>query len=425
VVTPDGLRIRGGVGGLRAETDDLRALAGVLTRAGVVVQGLAGELTGIAAGPVAVGLTYSPVTAAAAEAALLGCVAGPAAGLLPVSVRLVGLGAALHRCADGYQAAERAADQTLRLALAALLGPVGAAIADPVTGARLLSVGLGSGLAAGPAIGLSPSGRYRDGHGVTVIPSTRWRAAAAPTGVADLAVPIATLEQGGPITGSPLAGPQIRVQRLDRPGGTAWVVDLAGTRDWSLQPGPDPFDLSSDLHLLGGRPSDATAAVLAAMAAAGIRPGQPVLIAGHSQGGMVAAAIAADPAVRRRFTVTHLLTLGSPISRVPVPAGIQVLSIEHAEDPVPGLDGAPDPDRPTWVSVRAGPVRAGPELPELPVPSIAAHQATRYLATALRVDASSDPSVRAWRRSAAIFLDDGTAARSQVRSFTAVRSAFG
>jgi pimeloyl-ACP methyl ester carboxylesterase len=190
------------------------------------------------------------------------------------------------------------------------------------------------------------------------------------------------------------------VQGIRDPGGRrAWVVEIPGTQDWSPVPGPDPFDLTADVASMAGRPSAAQRTVTRALELAGARPDEPVLLAGHSLGGMLAAGLAADPAFRARFRVTHVVTAGSPVAEYPIPPGVQVLSLEHADDVVPALDGGLNPDRVGWVTVRQrirpGAVTADPLL---------THGVEGYRATAALVDASSDPSLVAWRAGLAPFL---------------------
>ena len=110
---------------------------------------------------------------------------------------------------------------------------------------------------------------------------------------------------------SACCGSRIRAARR------AWVVEIPGTQDWWPLPGPNPFDLTGDVASLAGRATAAGEVVATALAAAGARTGEPVLLAGHSLGGMVAAGLAADPSFRSRFTVTHVLTAGhrSPTTR--------------------------------------------------------------------------------------------------------------
>jgi alpha-beta hydrolase superfamily lysophospholipase len=147
-------------------------------------------------------------------------------------------------------------------------------------------------------------------------------------------------------------------------------------------------------------------AVVAALTAAGARRDEPILLAGHSQGGIIATRLAADPAFRRRYRVTSVLTAGSPVGHVPTPRGVAVLHVEHAGDAVPLLDHARNPgtaDRLT-VTRRRG---TGPDA--------ASHDAAAYARTGALIDSSRHPSVRAWRRQArAVLASPGTTATRTV-----------
>ena len=106
------------------------------------------------------------------------------------------------------------------------------------------------------------------------------------------------------------------------------------------------------------RPTVAAAGVAAALDLARSRAGRaaaddPVLLVGHSQGGILAAALASDPAFTRDHRVTHVVTSGAPVGLFPVPARVRVLSVEHADDPVPRLDLTPNPEHATWLTVSA------------------------------------------------------------------------
>ena len=139
---------------------------------------------------------------------------------------------------------------------------------------------------------------------------------------------------------------EIGVQRLAGPDGIErFVVQLPGTESWALTPGSTDRDLSTNLHTMAGDSTVYMRGIEAAMARAGVPPGAPVMLVGHSLGGMTAAALAADPAFRQRFNVTQVVTAGSPIARFEVPAGVQVLAVENRNDLVPALDGADNPDR--------------------------------------------------------------------------------
>lgn len=193
----------------------------------------------------------------------------------------------------------------------------------------------------------------------------------------------------------------VRVDQVIGPGRRrAWVVAVPGQQQLSLRGGSNPFDLAGDVHAMARQDTAARQAVLAAMTVAGIPPGEPVLLAGHSQGGMVAAGLAADPAVRARYRITHVLAVGSPIAEYRIPDEVGVLAVEHADDVVPRLDGRANPDRASWVTVRRT-----LHPPGAPADAVAAHDLERYRETAGLVDDSDDPSVRAFRSGLEPFLD--------------------
>lgn len=159
--------------------------------------------------------------------------------------------------------------------------------------------------------------------------------------------------------GEGLGGGRVRVVEVARgDGGSAWVVVVPGTQEWSPRAGGNPFDLTTDVRAVTGSSTVAAAGVAAALGAARSRAGprstvaDPVVLVGHSQGGILAAALASDPGFARRNRVGHLVTSGSPVGLFPVPSTTRVLSVERGDDPVPRLDLSPNPDRSSWVTVR-------------------------------------------------------------------------
>ena len=166
-------------------------------------------------------------------------------------------------------------------------------------------------------------------------------------------------------------------------------------------PGANPFDLTTDVRALTGDTTLAAAGVAAALEVARSRagprstPADPVVLVGHSQGGILAAALASDPGFTRRNRVTHLVTSGSPVALFPVPASTRVLSVERGDDPVPRLDLTPNPDRSSWVTVRTP--RDG-----LPV-DVRDHRLDGYVATLRVAEAAPAGTVAgldAWQASA-------------------------
>jgi hypothetical protein len=202
--------------------------------------------------------------------------------------------------------------------------------------------------------------------------------------------------------------PRVHVERIDGDDGRRrWVVSVPGTASWSLVSGRTPFDLTGDLRLMAGDRSSGMAGVVEAMRAVGVRKGEPVMLVGHSQGGLIAAAVASDPAVRREFTVSRVLTTGAPIGSMPIPDDVQVLSLEHREDLVPRLDGAVNHDRPNWVTVSApAPAPAPAQAQAQAREPLWAHSLDLYQQTADRAARSPDPSIVTWRAGAAPFLSN-------------------
>jgi hypothetical protein len=254
---------------------------------------------------------------------------------------------------------------------------------------------------------------------VTAEPRPR-AGARVPRSLEDLAA-----DQGNVGDGERYAG-HVRVIEVPQAHGSAWVVEISGTQVWDPRARSNPFDVTTDVRAMA---QDATAladgvqqALEQAQAAStsdraagvGSPPGSaqaPVMLVGHSLGGIAAAGLASSPRFTQAHAVTHVVTMGSPVGRMPVPTGIDVLSLEHTQDAVPRFDGQPNPDRATWVTVSrdlegTGVDRAGE-----------AHDSRLYVETAARVDESTDPSVARWRTTSEGFFAGDTYGAPVVRDF--------
>lgn len=131
---------------------------------------------------------------------------------------------------------------------------------------------------------------------------------------------------------------RIGVLRNSTPeGGNSWLVVVPGTRE--LFAHPNPQDYLSNLQMMADETNDLQVALTAALRALPIRPGEPVSIIGHSQGGIVAMRLAADPVLRQRVPVANVITLGSPVGQVRVEEEVRVTNMESSSDLVPALDG--------------------------------------------------------------------------------------
>lgn len=197
----------------------------------------------------------------------------------------------------------------------------------------------------------------------------------------------------------------VQIQEVVTADGPRYVVYLPGTDDMSPVPdaGRTARDMLTNYQLLGGRDDSYTAGVVEAMRKAGLE-GQEVMLVGHSQGGMAAVAMAADPAVGADFRISHVVTAGSPTAHVAdLPDGTTALHLENRGDAVPWLDGADNPDRPSRVTVRFD--AGGSDV-------AANHGLDRYVLGAEAADrsghASVDDALASMRRAG--FLDPGAAA---------------
>lgn len=127
----------------------------------------------------------------------------------------------------------------------------------------------------------------------------------------------------------------------------SWLVAIPGTQ--SATPATHPWDGLTDLELLAGHPDQASEAIQAAMTDAGVGPDEPVVLVGHSLGGMAATALAASPSFARRFRIGGVVTAGSPVAGFRTPPGVPVLHLEAAEGVVANLDGRPPAANPRTV----------------------------------------------------------------------------
>ena len=219
----------------------------------------------------------------------------------------------------------------------------------------------------------------RGGADVELVPRVDPPQLAPPRGLAGVVDLVAkTYDEGQPtgLAGTPTA--TVTVQRLDRPDGTrSWVVAIPGTQAWGFSE-EVVADMGTNLQLVGGRDDPMTAGVVEAMGAAGIRPDEPVVLAGHSQGGMVAMSVAA--AAAGAYRIGGVVTAGSPSVPERLPGGVPVVRLEHDEDVVPQTDGEPTPAGRDVTRVTRSLADDHPVLPT------EAHEVTGYLDTARMVD---------------------------------------
>ena len=451
------LSVVGGAGGFAARYDDMAATAGLLDDTAMELALLAARTHELLADvDVLAAAVVDPAGAVRFTRALLDALDGPG-GLVQIAAALGMRAAMLRACVMRYRTADEASAQLLdgrrwaagfaagsAAPLVVALSPVGAvtAAAAAVGTARaggLSRADLERSVLEHPAlvdeaVGMAPGALTALTGGragaVSVRRGAALLAALLPSGAA-LATPVASSSSPPPrsfadLLGSvaeldPPRGPSenpglaaVRRVETSDPGGAssvAWIVSLPGTRDWDPRPVQDPgavHDLATNLRGVAGDMTSYEAGVVDALRDSGVRPGEPILLVGHSQGGLVAAG-AAGRLVERGYAVTHVVTAGSPIGRVEVPSTVDVLSLENRYDPVPHLDAAENPDR----SHRTTVVFSGSDAD-----IGAAHGlTTSYAAGATALDGSEHPSISRFRAGLAPFLG-GTTARSDVYVLT-------
>lgn len=210
--------------------------------------------------------------------------------------------------------------------------------------------------------------------------------------------------------------------RVDERGIRRWIVQLPSTQSWHPRSGEAPNDIAAALLTLAMREPTLTRAALAAMQLAGIEPGEPVLLAGFSLGGLVGAQLARR-CTELGYSVTHLVVAGAPIARYDIPHSVAVLAIENLVDPIPRVEGRANPVRSgaegePWITVTAGPpISPGYRLS-------LTHQSPSYAETAGLIE--RDPPDAATERylygpgGAYTFFGAG----QTLRDFTATREGF-
>ena len=431
------VEVVGGAGGLEVECDDLSAAARVLQSAALDAVDTALDARRVVtdAGLLSSAL-LDPGGFARVEAAVLAAVAGPH-GLLSAAGRLEARSMSLRAAVLRYIAADRLDDGARELrhwvegtAAAFSLPVLPVLVLSPLTPLALHSLQSGDAarfLAEHPGVAEDAAGAspaflsaltsagarpmtledetallarlYPPGTASVTARGTDRQAPAAPEGIGDLLAALG--HRDARARGAAQGEIDVRrITRIDADGNprTSWVVDLPGTKDWQFDPHDRVHlnDLATNLTAMAGDHTARIDGLTWALERAGVGSADPVMLVGHSQGGLVAMRAAEQYAGTRRFNVTHVVTAGSPIARMPVPESVSVLALENRYDLVPQLDGRPPPDQHNRVTVML-------DAQSHDIGSNHAIDAT-YLPGARQLDGVRDPSLTAWREGAAAFL---------------------
>lgn len=145
----------------------------------------------------------------------------------------------------------------------------------------------------------------------------------------------------------------IEIQKYTQNDGTVtWGVFVRGMDDLTIGSN-SPFSAENNLVLAQGEHSSGMALVESAMQQAGIPVGAAVGLYGHSEGGTVAASLAADSTFRRRYDLRNVTTFGSPVAGITPDPPVPMLNVQNQDEIISSLAGVAPPDSPERVTIDA------------------------------------------------------------------------
>lgn len=255
-----------------------------------------------------------------------------------------------------------------------------ALISKEIMDVNIAPVLAGSIAVSGSAIGLFREGEAsarRIGSPVTVN---------APKSLRELADRVLQLDRANQ--------PRVQIEKY----GNKYLVLIPGTQTWNPIALSNPLDFTSNLGAMNApKVAASEQAVRVAMNQAGIGRGSEVLFAGHSQGGIIAANIAASHP--RNFSVAAVVTFGAPIAQLENRLTVPTIALQHRNDLVPKLGVRANPVSENWVTVlrEVETKNASNDL-------VAAHDISNYKITAKLADKSDEPGLKRIRERVVNFL---------------------
>lgn len=151
-----------------------------------------------------------------------------------------------------------------------------------------------------------------------------------------VSAPISLAEMATRVPAAQHGSAQVVIERYSNASETTWVVFYGGTIDMKLPAMTEPWDLRSNLEAMANTPSDSIRAAEVAAERAGVQHGDRVVHVGFSQGGLIAAQIAA----KAPPNTASLVTFGAPVGHLELSSLRGAISVEHTEDLVPALSGS-------------------------------------------------------------------------------------
>ncbi|WP_346958835.1 hypothetical protein [uncultured Arthrobacter sp.] len=211
----------------------------------------------------------------------------------------------------------------------------------------------------------------------------------------------------------------IEVIRVDGGNRRAWTVILPGTQLGGLPEGTNPFDAAGIAEGLGYDSQATAGAIRQALRQAGAESGEQLAVVGYSQGGIHAMNLSRDKAFLAEFDLKFVLTAGSPVGGITPESGIGSLHLEHQNDWVPGADGLANADTKDRVTVTLTNELVMPPPQDFGLGP--GHRLENYADGAEAVSASRDPSLQA--STAALAAVAGAGGTATVTRFSLRREA--
>ncbi|GAA3021688.1 hypothetical protein [Actinokineospora globicatena] len=191
----------------------------------------------------------------------------------------------------------------------------------------------------------------------------------------------------------------IDIRRVTQADGTvAYIVDIPGTRVWNAPFTDDQGsanDMGTNVDAIAGNPTVLQEGIQQALIQAQVPKDAPLMLVGHSQGGIVAAR-SVDPLLASGYNITHVVTAGSPVGGIPIDERVQMLSLENNGDIVPHLDAAENPNSDNRTTVKF----------DNQTGTAGGNHAINgnYTEAARQLDSSTDPSIVRFRDGASVFF---------------------
>lgn len=187
-------------------------------------------------------------------------------------------------------------------------------------------------------------------------------------------------------------GGRIEIIEVDGGSRPAWVVIMPGTQQGGLPEGANPFDPAGIAEALGYDSESTAGAIRQALQQAGAEAGDQLVAVGYSQGGIHAMNLSKDRAFLAEYDLKFVLTAGSPVGGISPGPGIRSLHLEHEQDWVPGADGLPNPDTRDRVTVTLTNPLAVPPMQDFGLGP--GHRLENYADGAALVSASRDNTLK-------------------------------